>query len=90
MKRRTPRVAWYERALAIYEQALGPEHTYVATCLENYAVLLREMRRPKEAGELEARVSAIRAKNAWLEIGVLAASLQNFTVAYCTQCWRGS
>jgi tetratricopeptide (TPR) repeat protein len=53
----------FDRALAILGKALGPEHPRVATCLENYAFLLRKMRRPEEAKPLEARARAIRAKN---------------------------
>ncbi len=30
----------YERSLAIWEKALGPEHPSVAASLENYAALL--------------------------------------------------
>ncbi len=52
----------YQRALAIWEKALGPEHPNVATVLENYAALLRQMNRNSEAAEMEARVKAIRAK----------------------------
>jgi hypothetical protein len=37
------------------EKALGPEHRKVTTCLENYAVLLREMDRPEDAEPLESR-----------------------------------
>ena len=54
----------YQRALAIWEKALGPEHPSVATCLENYAALLKEMGRGAEAEPLEARAKAIRAKHA--------------------------
>ena len=39
----------YQRALAIWEKALGPEHPDVATCLENYAALLKKMGRETEA-----------------------------------------
>jgi tetratricopeptide (TPR) repeat protein len=53
----------YQRALAIYEKALGSEHLKLATFLENYALLLRKMDRPEEAGQLEARVRSIRAKS---------------------------
>jgi tetratricopeptide (TPR) repeat protein len=53
----------YQRALAIWEKALGPEHP-PATCLENYALLLQTMGRSEEAGQLEARGRAIRAKSA--------------------------
>jgi tetratricopeptide (TPR) repeat protein len=52
----------YQRALAIREKALGPEHPDVATSLENYAVLLRKMDRSHEATPLESRANAIRAK----------------------------
>jgi hypothetical protein len=34
----------------------------VATCLGNYAALLRKMQREAEAAELEARAKDIRAK----------------------------
>jgi len=53
----------YRRVLAILEKALGPEHRKVTTCLENYAMLLREMDRPEDAEPLESRVRAIRAKS---------------------------
>ena len=53
---------FYERALAIREKALGPEHPDVATTLENYASLLRKMDRSQEAEPLESRARAIRAK----------------------------
>jgi hypothetical protein len=39
----------YQRALAIWEKALGPEHPDVATSLENYALCLRAMDRLDEA-----------------------------------------
>ena len=54
----------YKRALAIFEKALGPEHSDVAAILENYAVLLRQTGRSAEANEMEARAKAIRAKHA--------------------------
>ena len=54
----------YERALAIREKALGPEHPRVATCLENCALCLRNMGRPDKAEPLEARARTIRAKRA--------------------------
>jgi hypothetical protein len=52
------------RAVAIREKALGPEHPDVAMVLENYARLLREMKRGAAARELEARTQAIRAAHA--------------------------
>ncbi len=54
---------FYQRALAIVEKALGPEHPHVATTLENYAALLRETARADEAERMEARAKAIRAKS---------------------------
>ena len=54
----------YKRALGIHEKAYGPEHPDVATCLKNYAILLREMNRPEKAAEFEARVADIRARRA--------------------------
>lgn len=42
----------------------GPDHPDVATSLENYGVLLREVGRDAEAVEMEARAEAIRAKRA--------------------------
>ncbi len=53
----------YQRSLAIWENALGPEHPDVATSLENYAALLRETEREDKAEEMEARAKAIRAKS---------------------------
>ncbi len=54
----------YQRALAIREKALGPEHPAVATVLENYAALLHKLNRDAEADKMEARAQAIRAKHA--------------------------
>ena len=53
----------YQRALAIVEKALGPEHPHVAGGLENYAVLLRATGRSDEATKMEARAKAIRARH---------------------------
>ncbi len=52
----------FQRALAINEKALGPEHPDVAQSLENYAALLRQTARADEAERMEARAKAIRAK----------------------------
>ena len=43
----------YNRALAIWEKALGPEHPHVAASLENYAALLRKTGRGGEARKME-------------------------------------
>ena len=53
----------FQRALAIREQALGPEHPDVATGLENYAALLRQTEREDKAEEMVARAKAIRMKH---------------------------
>jgi tetratricopeptide repeat protein len=50
----------FEEVLPIQEQVLGPDHPDVATCLENYGLLLRNMGRPDEAAPLEFRARAIR------------------------------
>lgn len=50
----------FKRSLAIREKALGRYHPDVATELENYAYLLREMNRETEAAPLEARAKSIR------------------------------
>jgi len=41
----------HERALAIREKALGPDHPNVAACVENYTALLRKTNREAEAGK---------------------------------------
>lgn len=50
----------YQRAMAIFEQSLGPRHPNVAICLDNYAELLRKTKRMDEARAMEARARAIR------------------------------
>jgi hypothetical protein len=45
----------FERALAIYEKALGIEHPDTAWSANNLAVLLRDMGCPREAKQLMAR-----------------------------------
>ncbi len=54
----------YQRAVAIMEKALGTDHPNVATSLENYAELLRNMNRETEAARMEALAETIRAKHA--------------------------
>jgi non-specific serine/threonine protein kinase/serine/threonine-protein kinase len=53
---------YFKRALATFEVALGASHPDLADCLQSYAALLRKMGRDTEAGELDARANAIRAK----------------------------
>ena len=52
----------FQHALAIYEQALGPDSPRIIDVLEDYAIMLRSMQRTAEAARLEARIAAIRAK----------------------------
>jgi hypothetical protein len=50
------------RTLSIEEEALGAQHPELIVTLENYAHVLRELRRFQEADKLEARASALRAQ----------------------------
>ena len=50
--------------ISIADKALGLDHPNVATTVENHADLLRKMGRDAEAGKMEARAQAIRAKHA--------------------------
>ena len=43
---------------------MAPDHPSVATSLQNYAALLREIGRSAEAAEMEARAKAIRDRHA--------------------------
>ncbi len=46
----------YQRALATFEDALGPGRPKVTACCENNADLLRQMGRETEARRLAARL----------------------------------
>ena len=50
----------YQRALPLFEQALGPSHPHVETCLQNYARLLRDTQRWAEARIFETRARQAR------------------------------
>ena len=67
----------YERALAISEKALGPEHPYTATSLNNLAVLLRDQGDLAGARPLFERALAIHEKALGPEHPDTAASLNN-------------
>lgn len=54
----------YQQALRILEKTLGPEHVALSDVLEDYATLLRRMKRTDEAGEVRKREQAIRMKYA--------------------------
>jgi tetratricopeptide (TPR) repeat protein len=48
----------YQRALAIREKALGPDHPSTVLSVRNYALFLRERGRAAEAEKLQARFKA--------------------------------
>jgi tetratricopeptide (TPR) repeat protein len=50
----------YKRAVGILEKTLGPNQASVADVLENYASLLRTLRRDREAIEMETRAASIK------------------------------
>jgi hypothetical protein len=52
-----------QRALAVRERALGPDHPDVAETLQMYSTLLRRTQRATEAAPLETRAKMIRAKH---------------------------
>jgi tetratricopeptide (TPR) repeat protein len=68
----------YQRALAIREKVLGPEHPYVATSLNNLAELYRAQGRYAEAQPLYQRALAIREKVLGPEHPDVATCLENY------------
>ncbi len=52
----------YERALEIYEKALGSAHPKVAIVLENMAVFYKQIGRMDEAKSLEERAKGLRSR----------------------------
>lgn len=60
--RATVAEALYRYALAVRERVLGPEDPDVASSLDDYAAFLNKTNRQAEAGQMEARAKAIRAK----------------------------
>ena len=67
----------YERALAIHEKVLGPEHPHTATVLNNLALLLRDEGDLAGAGPLFERALAIREKMLGPEHPDTATNLNN-------------
>ncbi len=49
----------YGRSLSCFEKALGPTHPKVATCLLNYARLLRKLNRDETAIIMETCAKSI-------------------------------
>jgi tetratricopeptide (TPR) repeat protein len=68
------------RALAIYEKSYGPEHTEVATALDNLAMLLQATNRFAEAEPLTRRALAIYEKSYGLGHPEVATSLNNLAL----------
>ena len=74
-----------ERALAIWEKVLGPEHPNVATSLDNLALLYDVQGRYEKAEPLYLRSLAIREKVLGAEHSHVAASLNNLAALYNAQ-----
>jgi tetratricopeptide (TPR) repeat protein len=72
----------YERALAIDEKTLGPEHPELASQLNNLALLYRTTGRHAEAEPLYARALAISEKTLGPEHPDLATWLNNLALLY--------
>ena len=74
-----------QRALAIGEKALGPEHPEVGTRLNNLAMLYRAQRRYAEAEPLQKRALAISEKALGPEHPAVGTSLNNLALLYKAQ-----
>ena len=74
-----------QRALAIREKALGPEHPDTATSLNNLAVLYEAMGAYAQAEPLFQRALAIREKALGPEHPDTATSLNNLAMLYWAQ-----
>ncbi len=68
----------YQRALAISENSLGPEHPHVATSLNNLAELYRAQGKYVEAEPLYMRSLAIRERALGSEHPDVATGLENY------------
>jgi tetratricopeptide (TPR) repeat protein len=75
----------YQRALAIWEKVLGPEHPTVATVEENYAALLRATNRDADAEPRYQRALAIWEKAFGPNHPDVALSLNNLAGLYYAQ-----
>ena len=74
-----------KRVLAIYEKALGPEHPYVGTSLNNLALMYQAQGRYAEAELLLRRGLAIREKALGPEHPDVGQSLNNLASLYQAQ-----
>jgi tetratricopeptide (TPR) repeat protein len=75
----------YQRALAIYEQQLGPQHPSTATSLNNLAELYRDQGKYEQAEPLYQRALAIREQQLGPQHPFTATSLDNLARLYRTQ-----
>src|SRR5260370_28512666 len=75
----------YQRALAIREQQLGPEHPDTASSLNNLAVLYRAQGKYEQAEPLLKRALAIAEQQSGPQHPVTATKLNNQTVLYRAQ-----
>ncbi len=74
-----------QRALAIYEKLLGPEHPDTATSLNNLALLYKTQGKYEQAEPLHRRALAIREKRLGPEHPDTAQSLNNLAELYYAQ-----
>jgi tetratricopeptide (TPR) repeat protein len=75
----------YQRALALYERVLGPDHPHVATSLHNLAALYRAQGRYDQAEPLYQRALGIRERVLGPEHPDVAQSLNNLARLYQAQ-----
>ena len=75
----------YQRALAISEKALGPDHPSTAASLNNLALLYRSQGQYEQAEPLYQRALAIREKALGPDHPSTAASLNNLAELYRSQ-----
>ena len=75
----------FQRSLAIYEKALGPDHPEVATALNNLAVLYEDQGRYGEAEPLYQRSLAIAKKALGPDHPDVATALNNLAELYKSQ-----
>lgn len=57
----------YRRALAVWEEVLGPDNLRLAEVREKYAELLHQTNRAEQAEEMASRARAIRSRQAGKE-----------------------
>ena len=75
----------YKRSLAIWEKTLGPEHSDVATVLNNLADLYRVQGRYDEAEPLNERALTIAVSKLGTQHPHTRAMLRNFLALYRAQ-----